>query len=207
MLRQTRRSAAKICFCKKGKDDGDEIINCLTSNKANCPGNGFFHKSCIKESYTTGDYTCDLCKENEQDLERLKVKKTPKRIQPDPKPSTSFVSEEEEFIDDEFAGVDEQPIGDIELESLHSYKKRVEKVISHHYINRSYKNGERLQKKLHFKVKWSGFNITQHETSDILLHPGVEANGALREYCKGLPQRTARTLLARHPEYAKFLTE
>lgn len=188
MTARTRRQrdiANRICFCKEGKDD--EIITC--QGVSGCPGNGSFHKSCLQNEEITENYLCASCRE-QQASQR----------------SDETEIFEQQLMQDDYTGVDEIPRGG-ELQDLPSYKREVEKIFSHHYINRKYKSGENLTKKLHFKVKWSGYNIVEHEKSENLLHPGINSTRALKEYCQNLPLRTIKTLLQRHPEFAEFLSE
>lgn len=185
--RRQREISDKICLCKEDKED--EMIIRNGPNKSGCPGKGAYHKSCIQVEEIINNYVCFSCRE----------------ISSQRSDNTEIC--EDEFIGNQYAAVDEQPNGEVEIEQLPSYKKKVEKILSHHYINRDYKNGERIRKKLFFKLKWSGFNITEHEKGENMLHPGVDAKRALTKYCQKLPQRTMKTLLGRHPEYLKFFAE
>lgn len=218
MLRRTRKSSSKICFCKQSIDD--EIITCQTEDKANCPGNGKFHKSCIKDVDTSGIFICDICKDNmkmrEEQSRVIKTKTTPKRasVKSNPVPSTSFASEEEieqqqwnQVLIDRDADFDfVQDITNREL-TIPEFKKKIEKVYSHHYINRKYKDGSELKQELQFKIKWAGYEKTWFESWPVVLDEKLDAHQAMKDYFKNMSSKATSTMIKRQPVFSVFFKE
>lgn len=174
------------------------MITCHTDEPGKCPGNGSFHETCISSDEICENYICVVCREQ-----------APKPI---PEPENMTLNNEEppelsenELIYDELRGDEELDITEIELPPIPAHKKKVERIIGHHYISRSYKNGDEMVKKLHFKVKWSGYSITEYEPVETLYQ--VEATEAMKIYLGELSKRAMSTLIKRQPKLVQFLKD
>lgn len=185
--RSQRNIASKFCYCKLDKNE--EFIICQTSDKANCPGQGKYHKSCLSQVEINEDFVCEICNE----LQSPSNAQSPSFGQPSTQSSPPYNFEE-------YTHDDDSPI-----EMLPPYTKEVEKVLTHHYISRKYKDGSEIVKKLHFKLKWSGYRITEYVPVETIHR--VEATEAMRVYFDSLSKRATSTLIKRHPDLVSFLRD